>query len=366
MAKVRGVRLRRAFLGPRSCAAGWPPPPASGFRLLASCFWFSIMRYRTFGRTGLKVSEIGFGAWGIGASMWIGAEDRASLAALHRAMDLGLNFIDTALAYGDGHSEKLVGEAVRARRERIYVATKVPPKNYLWPARPGIPIEKVFPYDYIIQSTEQSLRNLGLDAIDVQQFHVWSPEWLDSDDWRRAIERLKKAGKVRFFGISINDYQPDSALDALRTGLIDCVQAIYNIYDPTAADRLFPLCRELNIGVIARVPLDEGGLTGNITPETTFPRGDWRNRYFRGDRKRQVWERAEKLKQDLGHDHGSLAQVALRFCLTHPAVSTVIPGMRSIGNVESSCAVSDLGPLPAAVLEKLTKHTWIRNFYGQD
>ena len=321
------------------------------------------MRYRTFGRTGWQVSEIGYGAWGIGRFMWIGAEDRESLRALDRAIDLGLNFIDTALAYGDGHSETLVGQAVRKRREKICVATKVPPKNLLWPARPGIPIDKVFPYRYILECTDKSLKHLGLDAIDVQQFHVWSPDWLAADDWRRAIEDLKKSGKVRFFGISINDYQPDSAPDALRTGLIDCVQVIYNIYDPTAADNLFPLCHKLNIGVIARVPLDEGGLTGNITPDTVFPRGDWRNRYFQDDRKRQVWERAEKLKQAVGEQHGTLAQAALRFCLSHPAVSTVIPGMRSVRNVESSCAASDMGLLPEPVLAEIQKHAWIRNFY---
>jgi len=324
------------------------------------------MRYRTLGRTGLEVSEIGFGAWGIGRSMWIGAEDDESLRALHRAFDLGVNFIDTALAYGDGHSETLVGRAARERHERVYVATKVPPKNMLWPARPGVPIAKVFPYDYILSSTDQSLRHLGVETIDVQQFHVWSQEWLDSHDWRRAIEHLKKAGKVRFFGISINDYQPDSVLDTLRTGLIDCVQVIYNIYDPRAADNLYPLCREMDIGVIARVPLDEGGLTGAITPETKFPRGDWRGRYFAGDRKRQVSERAERLRQDLAGETGSLAEIALRFCMSHPAVSTVIPGMRSARNVESSCGVSNFGPLPQATLAKLQNHIWIRNFYDAD
>jgi len=322
------------------------------------------MRYRTFGRTNLSLSEIGYGAWGIGKGMWVGAEDDASLRALDRAMDLGVNVIDTALAYGDGHSETLVGQAVRRRKDRIWVATKVPPKNLLWPARPGIGIEKAFPYDYIVRSTETSLRNLGVESIDVQQFHVWSPEWVASDVWRRAVEDLKRAGKVRFFGISINDYQPESAIEALRTGLIDCVQVIYNIYDPAAAGVLFPVCQELNIGVIARVPLDEGGLTGAITPGTAFPAGDWRSRYFGGQRKRQVWERAERLKQALSDAHGTLAQLALRFCLSHPAVSTVIPGMRSLRNVESSCAVSDIGPLPESVLAELQNHVWIRNFYG--
>ncbi len=322
------------------------------------------MRYRKLGRTGLDVSEIGYGAWGIGGRMWIGAEDRESLRALHRAIDLGVNFIDTALVYGDGHSEKLVGELVRHRAEEIYVATKVPPKNMLWPARLGIGIDKVFPYRHILKSTEESLRHLRLERVDLQQFHVWSPEFTDSEEWRRAVEDLKKSGKVRYFGISANDYQPASVLEALRTGFIDCVQVIYNIYDPRAADALFPLCQELGIGVIARVPLDEGGLTGRITPETTFPKGDFRNRYFRGERRREVWEHAGKLQQAVGEAHGTLAQVALRFCLSHPAVSTVIPGMRSVPSVESSCAASDTGPLPTDILEELRRHIWIRDFYS--
>jgi len=324
------------------------------------------MRYRTLGRTGWQVSEIGFGAWGIGRSMWLGGEDPESLAALGRAMDLGVNFIDTALAYGDGHSENLVGQGTRKRQERVFVATKVPPKNLLWPARPGVPIDRVFPYDYVMESTERSLRNLGVETIDLQQYHVWSGEWLGSDHWRRAVERLKSSGQARFVGISINDYQPESVLETLRTGLIDCVQVIYNIYDPRAAEKLFPLCQELNIGVIARVPLDEGGLTGSITRDTAFPKGDWRNRYFRGDRKRQVEERTEKLKRAVGNQHGDLAQVALRFCLSAPAVSTVIPGMRSVRHVESSCAVLEKGPLPPELLDALGKHVWIRNFYGEE
>jgi aryl-alcohol dehydrogenase-like predicted oxidoreductase len=296
--------------------------------------------------------------------MWLGARDDESRRALGRALDLGVNFLDTALVYGDGHSEKLVGEAARSSSTPVYVATKVPPKNMLWPARRGVPIQQVFPYDYIIRCTETSLRNLGLDHVEVQQFHVWSPEFAADEGWRRAVQDLKKSGKVRFFGISVNDYQPASVLETLRTGLIDTVQAIYNIYDPTAADQLFPLCQELNLGVIARVPLDEGGLTGNITPETVFPSGDWRHRYFRGDRKREVAERGARLKQAVGDRHGTLAQVALRFCLSHPAVSTVIPGMRTVRNVESSCAVPEMGVLPPEVLAELRRHIWIRNFYG--
>ncbi len=323
-----------------------------------------VMRYRKLGRTNLEVSEIGFGAWGIGGKQWLGGSDEESLRALRRAVELGLNFIDTALAYGDGHSERLVGQVLREAGTRICVATKVPPKNRLWPARPGIGIQEVFPYDYIIRSTEESLRNLGVETIDLQQLHVWNPEWLESDVWRRAFEDLKRSGKVRFVGVSINDHQPDSALELIRTGRIDTVQVIYNIFDQTPERNLFPLCTECDIGVIARVPFDEGSLTGTITETTRFDPEDFRAYYFRGDRKRQVVERVRVLQRDLAAVEGTLPEIALRFCLSHPAVSTVIPGMRKVRNVEANCAVSDQGPLDERVLQILRRHAWNRNFYS--
>jgi len=327
------------------------------------CYDEGTMRYRTLGKANIEISEIGYGAWGIGGKMWRGGKDDESLAALRRAIELGLNFIDTALAYGDGHSEQLVGDVVRSTPRTIYVATKVPPKNWLWPARPGIGIDHVFPYDHIISSTESSLRNLKLEAVDLQQLHVWNPEWLGSDEWRRAFEDLKSSGKAKAVGISINDHDPDSALEIVKTGLIDSVQVIYNIFDQSPAASLFPLCREHNVGVLARVPLDEGGLTGAITPETTFPMMDWRNQYFAGDRKRQVAERAAALQADLAGVDGSLPEIALRFCISDPAVTAVIPGMRRIRNVESNCSVSDSGPLNQETLDILKRHQWARNFY---
>ena len=325
-----------------------------------------MIKRRTLGRTGFQVSEIGFGAWGLGGNQWRGHSEEEARAALRRALDLGVNFIDTALAYNEGHSERIIGEILRETGAQAHVATKVPPKNRIWPAQPGIGIEEVFPYDYVIRSTETSLRNLGVETLDLQQFHVWNPEWLGRDDWRRAIEDTKRAGKVRFWGISINDHQPDSALDAIRTGLIDTVQVIYNIFDQTPEQRLFPLCQERNIGVLARCPLDEGALTGAITPETEFDPGEFRAFYFRGDRKRQVYERVQALLADLkaaGLDR-PLAETALRFCITHPAVSTVIPGMRRVRNAEMNAAVSELGPLPAGIVEVLRRHAWNKNFYS--
>jgi aryl-alcohol dehydrogenase-like predicted oxidoreductase len=323
------------------------------------------MKHRKLGKTGFDVSEVGYGAWGIGGSLWIGASDRHSLEALHLAIDRGINFIDTALVYGDGHSEELVGKAIAGAPRRVYVATKIPPKNRIWPARPGIGLEEAFPRDYMIQCTEQSLKNLGVEILDLQQLHVWNPDWLDREEWRRAIEDLKEQGKVRAFGISINDHQPDSALGIIETGLIDTVQVIYNIFDQTAENRLFPACAKHNIGVVVRVPFDEGSLAGRITEETKFPEGDFRNFYFRDDRKKQVAERVDALVRDAGlKDASHLAGLALRFCLSHPAVSTVIPGMRSIDSVEGNVMASGQGPLPASMLQVVRGHVWDRNFYA--
>jgi aryl-alcohol dehydrogenase-like predicted oxidoreductase len=320
------------------------------------------MRYRKLGKTNFEVSEIGYGAWGIGGKQWLGGTDDESVRALRRAIDLGLNLIDTALAYGGGHSEKLVGQVVREATKKIYVATKVPPKNRLWPARPGIPIAEVFPYRYIMDCAEESRKNLNLPVIDLLQLHVWNPQWIQDDDWRRAFTELKQSGRVAAVGISINDHDPDSALEIIRTGLIDTVQVIYNVFDQSPERNLFPLCQAENIGVLARVPLDEGALAGNITPETKFPEGDFREFYFRGDRKQQVVQHVDALKRDLGG--APLADTALRFCLSHPAVSTVIPGMRTVRHAESNVGLSDQGALPAETLATLKRHAWDRNFYN--
>lgn len=322
------------------------------------------MHYRTMGKTGLKVSEIGYGAWGIGNTGWKGARDDESIQALNRAIDLGLNFIDTALGYGDGHSERLIGQVLRERQETIYVATKIPPKNYQWPAQPGVPAHETYPADHVIACTEQSLQNLGVDTIDLQQFHVWSDEWVGEGDWLDAVQKLKEQGKIRHFGISVNDHQPNNALKLIKTGVVDTVQVIYNIFEQSPEDELLPLCQEHNVGVIVRVALDEGGLTGTITPETTFPEGDFRNGYFGGDRKREVFERVNRIAADLGIGLDKMAETALRYVLSHPAVSTVIPGMRSMRNVERNMPVGDGKGLPAEQVEKLKAHRWVRNFYG--
>ena len=322
------------------------------------------MQYRTLGRTGIEVSEIGYGAWGIGGSQWGGADDDQSVEALHRAIDLGVNFIDTALAYGDGRSERLVGRVVRERPETVHVATKVPPKNGVWPARQGVPVEEVYPGEYVRECASRSLENLGLEQIDVLQLHVWNDEWTGRGDWLEAVEQLRSSGQVRFFGISINDHQPANGVRLVESDAVDTVQVIYNVFDQSPEDELFPACRERDVGVIARVPLDEGGLTGRIGPDTEFPDDDFRSHYFRGDRKRQLEEHVQGIVADLGIGEDALAETALRFLLSEPTVSTVIPGMRSLRNVERNVAVSDGRGLPDEQRRKLRAHRWVRDFYS--
>jgi aryl-alcohol dehydrogenase-like predicted oxidoreductase len=319
------------------------------------------MNYRRLGNTGLEVSEVGYGAWGIGQSMWIGAEDAESLRALDRAIDLGLNFIDTALGYGDGHSEQLVGQTVRKRSETVHVSTKIPPKNMRWPAHADSHADETFPGEHIRACTERSLRNLGLEHIDVQQFHVWHDNWLEQGDWLETIDALKQEGKIGAFGVSINDHEPETAVELVRSGRVDTVQVIYNVFDQSPEDELFPATQEHGVGVIARVPFDEGGLTGSITPDTQFPDGDFRAHYFQGDRKQQLAGRVAAIVADLGIEPQQIAETALRYVLSHDAVSTVIPGMRTSRNVERNMAVD--GGLPAEQVEKLHSHRWVRNFY---
>lgn len=321
------------------------------------------MKLRQLGKTGLKVSEIGYGAWGIGKFMWVGAEDDVSLQALKKARELGINFFDTALAYGTGESERLLARAF-GKNDGAIIASKVPPKNLTWPAKPGTPLAQAFPKSYVWSCLEQSLRHLGRESIDIYQFHVWNDEWATQPEWLETAREMRKSGKVRHVGISINDHQPSNSLKALETGLVDVVQVIYNIFDQSPEDELFPYCIKHKIGVIARVPFDEGSLTGKVRPETTFPAGDFRNQYFAGERKRQVWERVERMVKDVGISLDQLPQFALRFCLSHPAVSTVIPGMRRPAHVAANAAVSEMGPLPAAPLAKLRQHRWDRNFYA--
>jgi aryl-alcohol dehydrogenase-like predicted oxidoreductase len=325
------------------------------------------MKMRPLGRTGHFVSEIGFGAWGIGGAQWIGATEDESLQALHRAVDLGLNLVDTALAYGDGQSERLVGRLLKDRKGvEVLVATKIPPKNLVWPAAGDVPVSEVFPPDHVERMCERSLANLDVERIDLLQLHVWHDRYLEQDEWRDAFLGLKRSGKVRFLGVSVSEHDADSALRAAASGLFDTLQILYNIFDQRPADRLLPLCLAHGVGVLARVPFDEGGLTGTVTPETSFPEGDFRTEYFAGDRRRQVWERAEALKALLDGEASTLPELALRFCLSHDAVATVIPGMRKTSRVEENCAAGDGRRLSPGLLSALKRHAWPRNFYNAD
>ena len=321
------------------------------------------MRYRILGRTGLKVSTIGFGAWGIGKTLWVGAEDDVSLRALKAARDAGVNFFDTALAYGSGHSEELLKRAF-GRSDDVVIASKVPPKNFTWPASPGIPLQTVFPKRYVLDSLETTLRNLGRDRVDVYQFHVWSDEWANQEEWLDTVRQMRSSGKARFVGISINDHEPTNVLKALDTGLIDTVQVIYNIFDQSPEDKLFPYCRQHDIGVIARVPFDAGSLTGKIRPDSQFAPGDFRNEYFAGNRKQQVWDHVQRLVADSGIRLEQLPSIALRFTISHEAVSTVIPGMRTVEHVAANMAAGEAGPLSQDFLAHLRQHRWERNFYN--
>jgi aryl-alcohol dehydrogenase-like predicted oxidoreductase len=320
------------------------------------------MEYRPLGRTGMQVSEIGFGAWGIGGSMWIGAREDESVQALHRAIELGVNLIDTARGYGE--SERIVGRVVRDHPDaEIYVATKVPPKNGQWPAPPGLDPMDAFPGDHIRESLRTSLQASGLDTFDVLQFHVWSDDWVGRGDWLETVSTLKSEGTIRAFGVSINDYQPENALELIRTGVVDSVQVIYNVFHQQPEEQLLPACAEHGVGVIVRVALDEGGLTGRIRAGTEFPDGDWRNDYFGGDRRRQVEEHVDALVADLGIEPDGLPELALRYVLAAPEVSTVIPGMRSLRNVERNAAIGDGRRLSDERRAALGKHRWERNFY---
>ncbi|MBV9480221.1 MAG: aldo/keto reductase [Acidobacteria bacterium] len=320
------------------------------------------MKLRQLGRTGLTVSEIGYGAWGIGKSEWVGATDELSLESLQAARDSGINFFDTALAYGDGHSERLLAQAFGNARE-VIMASKVPPKNGIWPARRGSTLEEVFPRKYVLGCLERTLKNLGRETVDLYQFHVWNDDWANQEQWQSMVEEIRRSGKARFIGISINDHQPANSLQALASGLVDAVQVIYNIFDQSPDDKLLPYCQKNQIGVLARVPFDEGSLTGKIGPDSEFPAGDFRNQYFAGGRKQQVWEHLQRLVEDTGITIDQLPGEALRFCLSHPAVSSVIPGMRTPAHVAANVKASNRGPLSAALLEKIHRHRWVRNYY---
>jgi aryl-alcohol dehydrogenase-like predicted oxidoreductase len=316
------------------------------------------MRYRRFGRTGWHVSEIGYGMWGMGG--WTGSEDAESLDSLQRAIDLGCNFFDTAWAYGEGHSEQLLGKIIRANPGKtLYAATKIPPKNRRWPSRREYSLAESYPSDYIEEYIDKSLQNIGTSTLDLIQFHTWEDKWLDDERLRRSLEKVLTSGKVRAIGISINRWEPWNGVRAVREGLVDAVQVIYNIFDQNPEDELFPACRQKDVAVIARVPFDEGTLTGTLTVNTKWPKGDWRNTYFVAENLKSSVAHADALKPLL-RDDMTMPEMALRFILNNQDVSTIIPGMRKRHHVETNLAASDKGPLPEPLHAELRKHRWDR------
>jgi aryl-alcohol dehydrogenase-like predicted oxidoreductase len=316
------------------------------------------MRYRRFGRIGWQVSDIGYGMWGMAG--WTGSEDAESLLSLQRSIDLGCNFFDTAWAYGDGHSEELLGKALRANTgKKLYVATKVPPKNRQWPSKREFSLDESYPPEYVFEYVDKSLKNLGADSLDLIQYHTWEDHWLDEQRTIRTIEKLRESGKVRAVGISMNRWEPWNGIRAVKSGLIDAVQVIYNIFDQNPEDELFPACRAHDVAVIARVPFDEGSLTGTLTVESKWPAADWRNTYFVPENLLSSVEHADALKY-LVPPGSSMPEIALRFILNNSDVATIIPGMRKIHHVEANLATSDKGPLPAVLHAELQKHRWVR------
>ncbi len=316
------------------------------------------MKYRKLGRTGFEVSEMAHGLWGM--SGWSGSSDQESLTALQLAVDLGCNFFDTAWAYGEGNSDGLLGEIMaRNAAKRLYAASKIPPANDRWPALPEYKYRDVFSAAHVFKYADLIRKKLRADTIDVLQFHVWDDSWTDEPEFRSTVEKLKRDGWIRYFGLSLNRWQPENGIKALRTGLVDVVQVIYNIFDQSPEDELFPVCRELNIGIIARVPLDEGSLGGKMSLKTRFPKNDWRSQYFGPENLAKTIRRVEKLKK-IVPEGITLPEMAFRFILSHPAVSTTIPGMRRPEHVRSNIAASDAGPLDKSLLAELKKHRWDR------
>jgi aryl-alcohol dehydrogenase-like predicted oxidoreductase len=316
------------------------------------------MRYRRFGRKDWQVSEIGYGMWGMGS--WSGSNDEESLASLQHAVDLGCNFFDTAWAYGEGRSEGLLGQLVRANPgKRLYTATKIPPKNLQWPSRREFSLDDSFPPEHIEEYVHKSLANASLESFDLVQFHVWEDHWVEDDRWAKKMDELRSQDLLQAIGISINRWEPWNGVRTVESGLIDSVQVIYNIFDQNPEDKLFPACREMDVAVIARVPFDEGSLTGTLTKESKWPEGDWRNTYFVPQNLIPSVERADALKPHVPSGV-TMPEMALRFILSNPTVSTIIPGMRKLNHVESNIAASDAGPLPEDLQAKLRAHRWER------
>lgn len=316
------------------------------------------MKTRRFGRTNWKVSEIGYGMWGIAG--WTGSDDEESFRSLQLAVDMGCNFFDTAWGYGEGKSESLLGELVRANKyQKLYTATKIPPKNFIWRSKREFTLNDCYPPEHIQEYIEKSLKNAGLDSFDLVQFHTWEDRWLEDDRGIMKMIDLKDQGLINAIGISVNRWEPWNGVKAVKSGFIDSVQVLYNIFDQNPKDELLPACREMDSGVIARVPFDEGSLNGTLTKESKWPAGDWRNIYFVPGNLIPTVERVDALKP-LVPEGITMSEMALRFILGEPAISTIIPGMRRPDHVKINMKTSDAGPLDPELMKELERHRWDR------
>jgi aryl-alcohol dehydrogenase-like predicted oxidoreductase len=321
-----------------------------------------IMKFRKLGGTGLEVSEIGFGGWAIGGS-WGPQSEADSVAALNRALDLGVNVIDTAAGYGDGKSERIIGSVLKQRRDSVIVATKTPPIDGPWPPSPYCQVSQRYPAKYIRENVEQRLRNLGTDRLDILQLHTWTRAWNANPEPFEVLRELKKEGKIRFAGVSTPEHDQNSVIGLMRGGWVDVVQVIYNIFEQEPAAELLPAAAETGTGIIVRVVFDEGSLTGKWTKDTKFPEGDFRRSYFEGDRLGRAIDRAARVAREVEGTGYTLPQAALAFALSHSAVGTVIPGMRNLLQAEANCGVSDLPAMTPELQKRLHSHNWRRAFW---
>ncbi|MBI2641068.1 aldo/keto reductase [Candidatus Roizmanbacteria bacterium] len=317
------------------------------------------MNYRKFGRMNWKVSEVGYGMWGMGGQ-WGGTDDTGAMSALHKAVDLGVNFFDTAWVYGNGHSEQLLGKLIKDYKDKkLYITSKIPPKNFKWPMEPQYRLEDTFPTEHMLEYTKKSLANLDLQSLDLILLHGWDDAWANDKRWQESVKELKKQGQIKAFGVSIDRWEPENAIQVIKTGMIDAVEVIYNIFDQAPEDKLFSVCREFDVAVIARVPFDEGTLTGTLTLDSKWQKGDWRNKYFSPEVLKASVEHAKTLEKDVPK-HMTMSEMAIRFILSNPDVSTTIPGMRRVENVKANIASSEKGKLDPLLIKKLRSHRWDR------
>lgn len=321
------------------------------------------MKYRTIGRTGLKVSEIGFGAWAIGEAWWGTQPENESIDALHKALDLGVNFIDTAAGYGDGKSERIIAQVLKERREEIIVATKTPPADGPWPPTPYCDMDERYSEKHLRANIEERLRNLNTDCIDILQLHTWTRAWNTNPRPLDLLKKMQAEGKIKYIGLSTPEHDQNCVVDLMRRGYLDTVQVIYNIFEQEPAAELLPAALENNVGIIVRVAFDEGILTGKYTKDTVFPDGDFRARYFAGDRLERAVDRVESIKKEIEGTDLTMPQLALKYALMHPAVSTVIPGIRNVYQAEANTAVSEMADLETDLMKRLRDHAWLRAFW---